>query len=119
MATAAGPHHTRLYFKQGVCLLVCDSTVAHPPLLTALILKRKRVRLGSVLCPIFQQATLSPAFRNSQLDWLRPAAGSYRGKDLPAFSMGMPEVNSCASIYSTSRRDFVPLRNSLLHFFKS
>ncbi|CAM9522905.1 unnamed protein product [Laminaria digitata] len=37
------------------------------------------------------QATPSPAFRNSQLGWLRAAAGSYKGTNLPALSMGMSE----------------------------
>lgn len=35
------------------------------------------------------QATPSPAFRNSQLGWLRAAAGSYQGNNLPALSMGI------------------------------
>lgn len=39
-----------------------------------------------------QQAAPSPAFKNSPLGWLRAAAGSYRGEDLPAFSMGLGEV---------------------------
>ena len=73
------------------------------------------VRSGSALVSFSQQATLSPAFRNSPLGWLRTAAGSYIGRDLPAFRMGMTEVNSCAT--STGRRDFVPLRNSLLQLF--
>ncbi|CAM9297716.1 unnamed protein product [Pylaiella littoralis] len=40
-----------------------------------------------------QQATLSPAFKNSPLGWMRAAAGSYTGEDLPAFSIGLNEAS--------------------------
>lgn len=37
---------------------------------------------------------LPPAFRNAPLSWLRSAAGSRKGGELPSFSVGMAEVRS-------------------------
>lgn len=40
-----------------------------------------------------QQRTPSPASTNAPIGWLRAGAGSYKGKELPAFVMGTDEVN--------------------------
>lgn len=78
-------------------VFIRDSTATPPPLFKAVTPKRKHVGLFFCSClhvsTFSEQAMPSPAFRNSQLGWLRAAAGSFKGKDVPAFSMGMSEVS--------------------------